>query len=206
MNMDLKIIVFFIAAFLLGSLPFGLILARLSAGVDLRATGSGNIGATNVARTLGLTLGLITLLLDMAKGLAPVLIARFIFGNAETAAELVPGGAGLAAFLGHAFSPFLGFKGGKGVSTALGVLLGLTPLAVIPALVVFVAVVARWDYVSAGSLSAALAAPLSAYFIGYPSSSWALSLVLTALIFVRHHENIGRLIRGEETKWRKKTA
>lgn len=196
-------LIYIAAAFVLGSIPFGLIIARLSAGVDLRTTGSGNIGATNVARTLGAKLGGLTLILDVGKGLAPVLIAGAVFDQARSAGGLVPELAGLAAFLGHIHSPFLGFKGGKGVATALGVLLGLTPLAVIPGLLTFVAVAVWWGYVSAGSMSAALVATVAAYAFGYPPSACGLVLVVTVLIFVRHHENIGRLIRGEENRWRR---
>jgi len=194
------IIVLWMGAFFLGAVPFGLIMAELRGGVDLRTQGSGNIGAANVARTLGTKLGLLTLVLDMGKGLVPVLATLALFGQNK---PIIAAGTGLAAFLGHLFSPFLRFKGGKGVATALGVLLALTPLAVIPALLVFVAVTARWGYVSAGSLSAALVAPAAAFVLGYAPTYWGLGLCIAALIFLRHRENLGRLIRGQEKKWRK---
>lgn len=187
-------------AFFLGAVPFGLILAKLRGGVDLRTQGSGNIGAANVTRTLGAKLGLLTLALDLGKGLVPVLAALALLGPTR---PIIVAGAGLAAILGHLYSPFLGFKGGKGVATALGVLLALTPLAVIPALIVFVAVTAKWGYVSAGSLSAALVAPAAAFLLGYAPAYWGLGLCIAALVFLRHRENLGRLVRGQEKKWRK---
>jgi len=194
------IIVLWLGAFFLGAVPFGLILAKLRGGVDLRTQGSGNIGAANVTRTLGAKLGLLTLALDLGKGLVPVLAALALLGPTR---PIIVAGAGLAAILGHLYSPFLGFKGGKGVATALGVLLALTPLAVIPALIVFVAVTAKWGYVSAGSLSAALVAPAAAFLLGYAPAYWGLGLCIAALVFLRHRENLGRLVRGQEKKWRK---
>ena len=195
--------IFIIASFLLGAVPFGLLIARFTSGVDLRKTGSGNIGATNVARTLGMKKGLITLVLDMAKGLAPVLVAGWFFGL-EPDGQLIQALAGLAAFLGHIYSPFLKFKGGKGVATALGVFLGLMPWAVLPAVVLFAAVTAVWGYVSLGSLTASLAAPVSAYLIGYPPVHAAMALVVGVFVFIRHRENIRRLLRGQESKFRRK--
>ncbi|MBU2549405.1 MAG: glycerol-3-phosphate 1-O-acyltransferase PlsY [Proteobacteria bacterium] len=189
---------YLLASFLLGAVPFGLIVARLGTGVDVRTTGSGNIGATNVARSAGLGPGILTLVLDAAKGLAPVLVAEAVCDGGG----LAPGLAGLAAFLGHLYSPFLGFKGGKGVATALGVLLGLTPWAVPPSLLIFVAIVARWGYVSAGSMAAALIAPLTAMLLGYSHVDWGLTVVIAGFIVLRHRENLGRLARGEENKWR----
>ncbi len=198
-GMDTKIILILAASFLLGSVPFGLILARLFGGVNLRSTGSGNIGATNVARTLGVKLGVATLVLDMAKGLAAVLAARMVWQDPVIAAA-----AGFCAFLGHLFSPFLGFKGGKGVSTALGVILATAPLVLAPVALVFVAVVSRWGYVSAGSIAAAAMTPPTALLLGYPPVTIVLTLAMGALIIIKHRENIGRLRRGEEKPWRTK--
>ncbi len=198
------------ASFFLGAVPFGLVIANYYRGPDLRASGSGNIGATNVARTMGIKFGLFTLLLDVTKGLVPVLVAGALFKSASLAGGyewlgggVIPAGAGLAAFLGHIYSPFLGFKGGKGVATALGVCLGVIPLAILPALVVFVLVVAVWGYISAGSMSSALVLALSAYLMSYPPPACILALVMAVFIFLRHRENLIRLIRGEENKWRK---
>jgi glycerol-3-phosphate acyltransferase PlsY len=196
--MVIKISVFLIFAFLLGAVPFGQVIARLHSGVDLKKTGSGNIGATNVARTLGVKLGVVTLLLDMGKGLAAVLLAKWLFDSEGPAAV-----AGLAAMLGHVYSPFLKLKGGKGVATALGVYLGLIPLALIPATLVFILVVAKWGFVSAGSMAGALVAPVSAAAMGYGPWACGLTLAVAAVIFIRHRENIQRLRQGTENKWRK---
>jgi glycerol-3-phosphate acyltransferase PlsY len=196
--MAIKILLFMIFAFFLGAVPFGQVIARLHSGVDLKKTGSGNIGATNVARTLGVKLGVMTLILDMGKGLAAVLLAKWIFETEGPAAV-----AGLAAMLGHVYSPFLRFKGGKGVATALGVYLGLIPLALIPAMLVFALVVAKWGFVSAGSLAGALVAPLSASAMGYGPWAWGLTMAVTVVIFIRHRENIQRLRQGTENKWRR---
>ncbi|MEW5724303.1 MAG: glycerol-3-phosphate acyltransferase, partial [Thermodesulfobacteriota bacterium] len=132
------------------------------------------------------------------------LAARWLFSGSVAWAGLAPDGTGLAAFLGHVFSPFLGFKGGKGVATALGVFLGLTPLSVLPAVVVFVAVTALTGYISAGSLSGAAVVPLAALCLSEPPRILVLTVVLAAVIFLRHRENIARLRRGEENKWRRK--
>lgn len=196
--MLIKILLLIICAFFLGAVPFGQVIARLHSGVDLKKTGSGNIGATNVARTLGVKLGVLTLVLDMGKGLASVLAAKCLFDTGGPAAV-----AGLAAMLGHVYSPFLKFKGGKGVATALGVYLGLIPMALIPATLVFALVVAKWGYISAGSLAGALVAPVSAAAMGYGPWAWGLTLAVAAVIFVRHRENIQRLLQGTEHKWRK---
>ena len=204
--MTLTFLSLFIVSFFLGAVPFGLVLSRLIAGMDVRKQGSGNIGATNVARTLGLKFGVLTLLLDLAKGFAPALTAVFIFNQAELSERFMTAAVGLAPVLGHVYSPFLKFKGGKGMATALGVYLALVPLALIPSLLVFVAVTARWGYVSAGSLSAAAAMPPAALVIGYPPVFVGMTVMLAALIFLRHRENIARLRRGEENKWRKKNS
>ena len=173
----------------------------------MRSTGSGNIGATNVARTLGVKFGVLTLFLDMGKGLIPVLAAGWLFEPTDQMGDLanngfLPAAAGLAAFLGHIYSPFLKFKGGKGVATALGVYLALSPLAIVPALVVFLLVVAKWGYVSAGSLSAALVVPFMSFLLKSPPFYTGLTLVMAAFIFITHRENLGRLLRGRENKWR----
>ncbi|MFH1134497.1 MAG: glycerol-3-phosphate 1-O-acyltransferase PlsY [Pseudomonadota bacterium] len=187
------------AAFFLGAVPFGLIIARLTAGIDIRTTGSGNIGATNVARTLGAKFGVATLVLDLGKGLAPVLAAQAWLGGEGSG--WVPAAAGLAAFFGHIHSPFLGFSGGKGVATALGVYLGLAPFAVVPALAVFLFSVMRWRYVSVGSMSAAVAAAVATWLLDAPGSTQAAAAVIAVFIILRHGENIGRLTRGEEKRW-----
>src|SRR5262250_2995606 len=151
-------------AYLLGSIPFGLMLTKIFGGKDVRKSGSGNIGATNVARIVGPAAGILTLLLDTAKGAAAVWLAgRYTEQNA--AAIML---AGIAALLGHCFPAWLKFKGGKGVATALGVFVMLSPLAALGGVLFFLIVVLVWRYVSLGSVSAAAAMPLLVYFL------WAL--------------------------------
>ena len=155
-------------AYLLGSLSFGLLIARVYGGADLRRSGSGNIGATNVARTLGKTAGILTLLGDGAKGLVAVLLAQ-----AWGQASMLPAVAACVAVLGHMFPLYHGFRGGKGVATALGVLLPTLPLPLLGGLLVWLVVVAIWRYVSVGSILAALVVPLLAALWSYPLATGA---------------------------------
>jgi glycerol-3-phosphate acyltransferase PlsY len=183
-------------SYLLGSIPSGFVIGALS-GIDVRNTGSGNIGATNVARALGKRLGLLTLLADTAKGYLPVFIAGYLeFSDFVTAAVAV------AAFLGHLYPVFLRFKGGKGVATAFGALLAIAP-AVPAALAVFFAVaVLISGIVSVGSIAAAVAAPILLGLFSYPPIFIALGGFLGAMVIVRHRENITRLRAGTEPKFR----
>lgn len=189
-----------VASYLLGAIPFGLILGRL-AGVDVRAQGSGNIGATNVARTAGKSLGLLTLLLDAVKGALPPLIVRFALGDA-----LGPAGpdlavyAGLAAVVGHIFPVYLKLRGGKGVATAAGMFAAIAPLELGLGLVVFGVAYAFSKVVSVGSLLGALAL-LLALVLG-PASfiTAAAGGVVVGLIFVRHIGNIQRILAGRENR------
>jgi glycerol-3-phosphate acyltransferase PlsY len=191
-----------LAAYLLGSLPFGLILARLFGKADVRRAGSGNIGATNVARVAGPLPGILTLLFDTGKGaLAVWLTARFTTQDA-TSMML----AGLAALLGHCFPIWLGFKGGKGVATALGIFLALSPFAALSALAIFILVVAVWRYVSLGSVAAAAAMPLLMYLLWAPPLAPPLAvtfgtLCATALVIFKHRGNLQRLLAGTEPRF-----
>jgi len=191
-----------LAAYFVGSIPFGLFLAKLLGGSDVRKAGSGNIGAANVARVVGPLAGILTLLLDTAKGAAAVwLAARFTH---ESAVWMML--AALAALVGHCFPVWLKFKGGKGVATALGVFLALCPLAALAALLLFALVVACWRYVSLGSISAAAAMPLLMYFLWAPHHAPPLiisfgSLTATLLVVYQHRANIQRLVRGEEPRF-----
>jgi glycerol-3-phosphate acyltransferase PlsY len=178
--------------YLLGSIPFGLILTRLAGLGDVRAIGSGNIGATNVLRAGSKTLAALTLVLDAAKGTTAVLLASY-WG--ETPALL----AGLGAFLGHLFPLWLGFRGGKGVATYIGILLGLDWPAGVAfcAVWLFVAFATRYSSLSALTASAASVALLAL------AGHWRLAaffLLLTVLLYIRHAANIGRLAKGEETR------
>jgi glycerol-3-phosphate acyltransferase PlsY len=183
-------------AYLLGSIPTGLLLGK-AFGVDVRTTGSGNIGATNVYRTAGRSLGILTLVGDCLKGLLPVLIARYLELPVMWLAAV-----GLAAFLGHVYTVFLGFKGGKGVATALGVFLGLSPIAVLLAIAVFAAVVWQWRYVSLGSIVAAAAMPLLVAMIDQRVLIIAVTAIISSIIIQKHRENIRRLQDGTESKFK----
>ncbi|ABQ28070.1 glycerol-3-phosphate 1-O-acyltransferase PlsY [Geotalea uraniireducens] len=191
-----KEITLLVCAYLLGSIPTGLLLAKAS-GVNIRETGSGNIGATNVYRTLGRKVGIMTLIGDCLKGLIPVLIAKQL-----GLPEVWIAATGLAAFLGHVYTVFLGFKGGKGVATALGVFLGVSPLSVLIALGVFILVLVRWRYVSLASITAAAAMPLVIAFLEPKKLLIAMSLAIAALVIYKHRENIQRLRSGTESKFK----
>lgn len=190
-----------IAAYLLGSIPFGVLLAHFAGAGDVRKAGSGNIGATNVARVAGPLAGVLTLVLDTAKGAAAVLLAdRYANGSAMSLML-----AGLAVLLGHCFPVWLRFKGGKGVATALGVFLVLSWEAALAALFVFILVVTCWKYVSLGSISAAAAMPLLIYFLWAPRHAppivvTAGTLAIAALVVYKHDANIQRLVQGNEAK------
>lgn len=189
-------ILLLIAAYLLGSIPTGLLLAK-AAGVDIRSSGSGNIGATNVYRTLGRGVGILTLLGDCLKGVIPVVIAGY-FGMSDSWVAAI----GLAAFLGHIFTVFLGFKGGKGVATALGVFLAVSPPAVGAALLIFVAVVWKWRYISLASITAAVAMPgMMAVFDARPPLV-IMTVIVALLVVWKHRENISRLREGTESKFK----
>lgn len=193
-------------AYLLGSIPFGYLLVRLSVGDDVRETGSGGTGATNVTRRAGKGVGVLTLLLDLLKGTAAVLIARALLGAGEDAQWWVCA-AGAAAVLGHVFPVWLKFRGGKGVATGLGVFLVLAPLATLCALFLFVVVVWLWRYVSLGSMVAASVLPFAVWMLSRlgvsdraPKPLLVLSILGAALIVFMHRANVGRLLRGEESK------
>ncbi len=182
--------------YLLGSIPFGLVLTKLTGGPDLRTTGSGNIGATNVLRTGSKALAAATLLGDMLKGTVAVLLAQQFGLGAAIAGGLA---AGLGAFLGHLFPVWLGFKGGKGVATYIGVLLALAWQAALAFGVIWIAVAAATRYSSLSGLVASAAVPAILWFMGYPAEA-LLFLIMTALIWFRHRANIARLLNGTEGK------
>ncbi len=189
------------AAYLLGSIPFGLLLGELFGAGDIRKGGSGNIGATNVLRVAGPLAGILTLLLDFAKGaLAGFLAARF---SNESATWMII--AGLCVLAGHCFPIWLGFRGGKGVATGAGVFLVLCPLAFLGAAILFVLVVIYWRFVSLGSISAAAAMPLLIYFFWAPHHAPPHvvtfgTLAATLLIVCKHDANIQRMVQGDEPK------
>ena len=182
-----------IIGYLLGSVPFGMVMARVFGLGDLRAVGSGNIGATNVLRTGNKLAAFLTLILDAGKGGAAVLLMRALVG--EDAAII----AGLAAFLGHLFPIWLGFKGGKGVATWLGTLLALAPVVGLAACATWLAVAVVTRYSSLSALVAAVLGPLWAWVLGAPQIMLVCA-ILALLIFERHKANITRLIAGTEPK------
>ena len=198
MNLDWKLALIPIIAYLLGAVPFGYLLVKRRLGRDIRETGSGNIGATNVARSLGGGWGLLTLSLDVAKGAAAFLFARWLAGG-DARWEVL---AALAVIFGHMFPVFLGFHGGKGVATGLGAFVFFSPKAMLAVLVIWVVVVGIWRYVSLGSIQATAGFPLFAYQFERPPTLVALGVVAGAsLIIVRHYANIQRLVAGTESRF-----
>lgn len=213
-----------IVSFLLGSIPFGYLLVRIFRGVDVRKTGSGNIGATNVARTGSKGLAIATLLLDALKGYLAVALAFRLTWPHKSILLALPSGwsawqnmpesvqysyfaaalAGLCAVLGHMFTPWLRFKGGKGVATAVGAFAALAPRAVLVALVLFIIIVAITRYVSLGSILGAVIFPLAAWwlnpFVRTPGIIVLIS-ICSALIVIRHKDNIRRLLAGNENRF-----
>lgn len=187
--------------YLLGSIPFGYIIVRVREGRDIRSAGSGNIGATNVTRVVGASAGALTLLLDAAKGYAAVWLAAHITeGNITWMMA-----AAVAAILGHLFPMWLGFRGGRGVATGLGVFLPICAKAVLGAAIVWLLVVLIWRYVSLGSMIAAAALPMLTYWLYEPGfrPPWAVSVGVTLaslLIIGKHRANLARLIAGEESR------
>jgi glycerol-3-phosphate acyltransferase PlsY len=197
----LLLILLLLGAFLLGAIPFGFLAGKLLKGVDLRTHGSGNIGATNTLRVLGTVPGIVVLLLDVLKGYVPVVLAH--------ALRLDPWsvmGAGLAAILGHTFSPFLGFRGGKGVATSLGVLAGLSPVVAGGVLLVFALVVGATRYVSLGSILAAAAQAAFFWMLPHPLPYRLFGLLIAVFVIAKHRPNIERLRKGEESRFVRKRS
>jgi glycerol-3-phosphate acyltransferase PlsY len=189
-----------VAAFFIGGIPWGVIVARISGGPDPRTIGSGRTGGANVMRALGPRLALLSGLLDMLKGTAAVLLVRFVGAGVEV--EVL---AGLAAIIGHSRSPFLGFSGGRGVSAAFGAALVLAPPAAAVTLAVFLAVLAVTRYTSVASLVSAavggVALAVQVIATGQPPALLVFAVVGPLLIWLFHLDNIGRLLRGEERKF-----
>ena len=211
MNELLPALVSAALAYLAGSIPFGYLIG-LTRGVDIRTVGSGNIGATNVFRTLGRGLGILTFALDVAKGVAAVaVIPKGVFW-ACAGAGAPPLGAlvacAAAAMLGHAFPLFLGFRGGKGVATGLGIAIGLAPHSALLGLLVWIAVFGATRYVSVGSVCAAAAVAVAPWFLDRPADGgpgWtavcAAISALAALVVLKHRSNLARLARGTENRF-----
>ncbi len=199
-------IAFAIAAYLVGSIPFGKVIAALVARIDITQRGSGNIGATNVARALGMKWGIVTLALDILKGLVPMLLFALSAEGTGTAYSMSLAAVGLCGLLGHMFPLFLWFKGGKGVATALGVYLVMSPVSCLCALIVFILVVAVWDFISLGSIIGACTMPVLLILFGKPYPFVIASILIAILVFWKHRENLQRLMKGTEPKWRQQQA
>ncbi|HPP87150.1 MAG TPA: glycerol-3-phosphate 1-O-acyltransferase PlsY [bacterium] len=185
-----------ICSYLIGSIPTAYIIGNLVKKIDIRNFGSGNVGATNVFRVLGARWGIITLILDMLKGFIPVYIVKKIFNDSFNE-QLI---SGAFVVIGHIFTIFLKFSGGKGVASAAGFLLAFTPIETIFTLIVFIAVFAITHIVSLGSIIAAISYPIIIFFFKHPMKLQIFSIILALLIIVKHKKNIERLIKGEEKK------
>jgi glycerol-3-phosphate acyltransferase PlsY len=195
----LEAVVAILASYLLGAIPTSHLVSRLFAKIDLREHGSGNLGATNLYRVLGWKYALPVALFDIAKGAIPVLV----FAPRVAESELFALACGVAAILGHVFSAFVGFKGGKGVATAAGVMLGLTPLALAVAAGVWALLVLLTGYVSLGSIAAAAVLPFAVYLLERPTTPellWIDAAVAAGVIFL-HRRNIQRLFQGTESRF-----
>jgi glycerol-3-phosphate acyltransferase PlsY len=202
MNTSLLLPIIPVAAYLLGSIPFGLVFTRLFGAGDVRKSGSGNIGATNVARVAGPVPALLTLLFDFAKGAVPVWMAASVSNQSATWMMI----AALAALGGHCFPIWLKFRGGKGVATAAGAFLVLCPAALLGCVILFLIVLFFWRYVSLASISAAAAMPLLIYLLWAPHHAPPMIITFGALaaavmIVYKHDANIQRLVQGEESKF-----
>jgi glycerol-3-phosphate acyltransferase PlsY len=190
-----------VVAYVLGSIPFGLLIVKAFGGPDIRAIGSGNIGAANVARNSGKFAGILTLLLDAGKGYAAVRLAEY-FTHGNIRWMMI---AAICAVIGHMFPIWLGFKGGKGVATGLGVFLPICWQAVAAAVVLWLAVVIFWRYSSLGSISAAVVLPLFVYLLYAPGRAPSEdvtigTVVISLFVLIKHRPNIARLIAGEEPR------
>lgn len=194
--------IFPIISYLVGAIPFGLVIGKI-AGKDVRLEGSKNIGATNVSRVLGKKLGFLTLVCDSLKGFLPMLVASYFLPDTDSK-ELIVCLSGLMGVLGHMFPVYLGFKGGKGVATGLGIFLFLSAPAIGISLVVFVASVFFSGFVSVGSLLASALMPLWLYVLGSSPTTIITAACVALLIWGKHHANISRLLKGEEKSWKKK--
>jgi len=189
-----QIVIIHIFAYIIGSIPFSLIISRFSKGIDIRSEGSGNIGATNVLRVVGKREAIWALLGDVMKGIIPVLVAIFMFEDFWVATTAV------VVVLGHVFPIFAGFKGGKGVATSLGALLVITPSAIVISFFVWLTVLGISRYVSLASILAALSMPLICLALRNPLEFTAAATFNAAIIFIKHGGNIKRIVAGTESK------
>jgi acyl phosphate:glycerol-3-phosphate acyltransferase len=193
-------ILFPLAGYLVGAIPFGLVIGKM-VGTDVRLAGSRNIGATNVNRVLGKKLGFFTLVCDCLKGLLPMWLAWYLLPDSADR-EVLIALTGVMAVVGHMFPVYLRFRGGKGVATGLGVFLFLSPPAIAISLAVFLCSVKISGFVSVGSLLASALVPLWLYLLGASKVAISAAAVIALLIWAKHHENIKRLLHGQEKPWK----
>lgn len=184
-----------LCAYVIGSVPTGYLMGKI-AGVDVRAVGSGNVGATNVARAVGMLQGIVTLVADAAKGFLPVFLALQLRSSPETVAF-----AAIAVFSGHLYPLFLKFQGGKGVATAFGTLLALAPVAALVSVAVFAVIILATRIVSLSSMVAAVAVPVTLWWFSYAAVFVAMGVFLAAMVIMRHRGNIQRLLSGSEPRF-----
>ena len=192
----LKIIIYLLLAYLCGAIPFGYVIAKLFKRVDIRTIGSGNPGATNVYRTISKPLGVLTLVLDLLKGFIPVYFTMLL--NPDSVWLIIA--VAFVTIIGHIFTVFLNFKGGKGVATGCGVFLALNPLAILICFLVFVLFLVLFRYVSFASIMAAATLPISLYFLNSMAEIVIFASIISILVIVRHISNIKRLLNGTENK------
>lgn len=209
--MDKNYILLILCSFLIGSIPIGLIISKVFFGFDIRTKGSGNIGSTNVFRVLGTKWGIFTQIFDILKGFVPSFFLSVLFFPDSDSLTLIRIIAGMSAVLGHIFSPFIGFKGGKGVNTAVGMLLGVSAIDIGLAAIVFFAFVSTTGYISLGSITSSISLPIivlsKRYIAGYEVESFSILLLFYALISLliiyTHRSNIKRLLNNSENKFEK---
>ena len=192
----LKIIIYLLLAYLCGAIPFGYIIAKVFKHVNIRTIGSGNPGATNVYRTISKPLGVLTLVLDLLKGFIPVYFTMLL--NPDSVWLIIA--VAFVTIIGHVFTVFLNFKGGKGVATGCGVFLALNPLAILICFLVFVLFLVLFRYVSFASIMAAATLPISLYFLNSMAEIVIFASIISILVIVRHISNIKRLLNGTENK------
>ena len=194
----MQLAIILVVAYLVGAVPSGVVLTRIAGVGDVRQSGSGNIGATNVYRVAGKRLGVLTLVADMLKGLLPLLAMKLWGGFSEQQLALVA----VALFVGHCYPVYLGFKGGKGVATALGIYFVLSAASVGVAVLVFAGVLWRWRYVSLASICAAALIPFTVYLFGGSLAVIMATVLIASGVIYRHSSNIQRLRNGTETKFK----
>ena len=196
--MDIILLALIVIGYLIGAIPTGYIVTKYIKDIDLRSMGSGNVGATNVTRALGFKMGLFVAVLDVLKGFVAVLLAQIIL-PANTPINYIFI-IGLAAIIGHNWSVFLGFSGGKGVATTLGVVLKLLPISFFIFVFIWIALTVLTRYVSLGSILGAISIPVSSFVLNYNSNYIIYTSILALSIILTHHENIKRLLQGRENR------